>query len=156
MDAARRARPAHRIADHPAHGVAGRDRPRTDKLLAFLQCDVGDLSGGGVDLEQRAIGPGIFLDGVEEGRALGLDARRVVRAADLRARIGGCRLRRQRERGSAEKKGKADHWLSSFDQEIAVTKTPSGFRRRASGVRGGWIEVVRIADQRDVSTRLPS
>ena len=73
------------IADSPAHGVAGRDRPRTDKLLAFLQCDVGDLSGGSVDLEQRAIGPGIFLDGVEEGRALGLDARRVVRAADLRA-----------------------------------------------------------------------
>ena len=50
------------VADHPAHGVAGRDR---DQLLAGLERDVGDLVGGGVELVERALGVGIDLDGVD-------------------------------------------------------------------------------------------
>jgi hypothetical protein len=36
LHARRRAAAAHRVADDPAHGVAGRDRPRPDELLALL------------------------------------------------------------------------------------------------------------------------
>ena len=52
--------------------------------------------------------------------------------------------------------GYSGHCDSSFDQLRALTKTPSGFLRRASGVRGGCTTTVRIADQRSVAARLPS
>lgn len=52
--------------------------------------------------------------------------------------------------------GMGDHDPSSFDQLMALTKTPSGFLRTASGVRGVCRAIVRIAVQRLVSARLPS
>jgi hypothetical protein len=36
---------AERVADDPAHGVAGGDGTRADELLARLKRDVGDLAG---------------------------------------------------------------------------------------------------------------
>src|SRR3546814_17771065 len=62
MYARRRTSPAHRVADDPAHGVTGRDRPGAYKLFAFLKRDVGHLTGRGIDLLDPAIGPGILLD----------------------------------------------------------------------------------------------
>src|SRR3546814_6904607 len=50
----RRTSPAHRVADDPAHGVTGRDRPGAYKLFAFLKRDVGHLTGRGIDLIERA------------------------------------------------------------------------------------------------------
>src|SRR3546814_2605849 len=73
VNPAPRAAPAHCVTDDPAHGIPGGDRSWPDQLLAFLQHDVGDLPWRGIDLEERAFGPGIFLDRIEECRALGLD-----------------------------------------------------------------------------------
>jgi hypothetical protein len=53
---------ARGVADHPAHGVAGRHR---DQLLAGLEGNVGDLAGGGVELVEGAPGVGIDLDGID-------------------------------------------------------------------------------------------
>src|SRR5690606_18618702 len=120
------------------------------------------LPGRRINLKQGAFGPGIFLDGVEEGRAFRLDPRGVVGASDavpwLAIFGGGCRDR-QAEYCRSGKPGDTRnflHWLSSFDHEMAEINTPSGFRRRASAVRGGTRVMVAIADQRDVSMRLPS
>ena len=52
----RRADAALRIADDPAHGVAGGDGAGTDKLFTRLERDVGDLTRRGIDLIERAIG----------------------------------------------------------------------------------------------------
>src|SRR3546814_20733770 len=60
MYARRRPSPAHRVADDPAHGVNGRDRPGAYKLFAFLKRDVGHLTGRGLDLLEPAIGPRIL------------------------------------------------------------------------------------------------
>ena len=64
------------VADHPAHGVAGR---HGDELLAGLQRDVGDLVGGGVELVEGALGVGIDLDGIDVA---------VLHRIDLGERIG--------------------------------------------------------------------
>ena len=217
MHARRRAAAAHRVADDPAHGVAGRDRPGPHELLAFLKRDVRHLAGRGIDLIERAVRPGILLDGVEETVAHRLHAGGRVGGPDTAARIGGLgsrcpgrdrlqlagerqgfgdrhhldgaerfRGRRRRdlarriiianrgrlrrcggaagERGGGDKqdrrggtaKWRVRHCDSSLDQFKALTKTPSGFLRRASGVRGGCTTMVRIADQRSVAARLPS
>lgn len=52
------ARTAYRVADHPAGGIAARDR---DEVLAGLEHDVGDEPGRGVDLEDRALAERIDL-----------------------------------------------------------------------------------------------
>ena len=70
---------AFRIADDPAHSVAGGDGTRADKLLALLECDIGDLSRRRIDLIKRAFGEGIDLDGVDIAGASGLNPRRGVR-----------------------------------------------------------------------------
>src|SRR3546814_3614615 len=53
MYARRRTSPAHRVADDPAHGVTGRDRPGAYKLFAFLKRDVGHLTGRGIDRSEE-------------------------------------------------------------------------------------------------------
>ena len=217
MHARRRAAAAHRVANDPPDRIAGRDRPRPHELLAFLQGDVRYLSGRGIDLIERAVRPGILLDGVEETVTHRLHAGGGVGGPDAAARIGGLgsrrsgrdrlqlagerqgfgdrhhldgarrfRSRRRRdlarrivvgdggrlrrgggaagERGGGDKqdrrggtaKWRVRHCDSSLDQFKALTKTPSGFLRRASGVRGGCTTMVRIADQRSVAARLPS
>ena len=77
------------VADDPAHGVAGGDRPGADELLAGLERDVGDLARRGIDLIERAVGEGIDLDGVEIAGARRLNARGAVRLVDARMRVGG-------------------------------------------------------------------
>ena len=67
------------VADHPAHGVAGRDR---DQLLAGFERDVGHLVDGGIDLVERALGVGIDLDGVDVAVLGRLDAGRGVGRGD--------------------------------------------------------------------------
>lgn len=49
-----RAGTALRVADYPAHRVAGGYRARAHELLALLQGDVGDLACGRVSLIERA------------------------------------------------------------------------------------------------------
>jgi hypothetical protein len=61
----RRSRAAFRIADDPAHGVAGGDRAGADELLAFLERDIRDLAGRGIDLVEGAFGKGINLHGID-------------------------------------------------------------------------------------------
>src|SRR3546814_18675878 len=61
MYARRRTSTAHRVADDPAHGVTGRDRPGAYKLFAFLKRDVGTLTGLGLDLLERSIDAGKLL-----------------------------------------------------------------------------------------------
>jgi hypothetical protein len=80
----RRALAAGRIADHPAHGVAGRDR---DQLLTRLQRDVRDLGRRGIELVEGALGVGVDLDGVDVAVLGGLDAGIGVRVGDALLRI---------------------------------------------------------------------
>ena len=63
---------AFRIADDPAHRVAGGDGARADKLLALLEWDIGDRSGRRIDLIERAFGEWIDLDRVDIAGASGL------------------------------------------------------------------------------------
>ena len=84
----RRARAAFRIADDPAHRVAGGDGTGADKLLALLQGDVGDLSRRRIDLIERAFGKGIDLDGVDIAGAARLHPRGGVRLFHPDFRIG--------------------------------------------------------------------
>ena len=72
MDPRRGPAAADSIADHPAHRVTGCDRSRADQLFTFLQRNVGDLAGLGIDLIKRAFGVGKDLDRVDEPGALGL------------------------------------------------------------------------------------
>ena len=64
------------VADHPAHGVAGRNR---DQLLAGLERDVGDLVERGIELVKCALRVGIDLDGIDVA---------VLDRIDLGERIG--------------------------------------------------------------------
>jgi len=50
-----------------------------------------------------------LLDRIEEGRTLGLHARRIIGAADLSARIAGCGMKRNGEQGSPRKQGNPHH-----------------------------------------------
>src|SRR5204862_452770 len=89
-----RARAAGRIADDPAHGIARRNRPGPDELLAFLKRDVRHLAGRGIDLIERTVRPRILLDRIEEAVAHRLHAGSRVSRADTVARIGGFRRTR--------------------------------------------------------------
>ena len=79
VDASGIAASAFGIADDPAHGVAGRDRSRSRELLAGLERDVGDLSGRGIDLIERAGAVRKHLHGVEVSLLARFDARGIVR-----------------------------------------------------------------------------
>src|SRR3546814_6080695 len=89
MNAPRHTGAAQRVADDPADRIAGGDWSGSDELFAFLERDVGDLPRGCINLEQRAVGPGIFLDRVEKCSTVRLDARRVIGPADLHLDVGG-------------------------------------------------------------------
>src|SRR3546814_17067961 len=71
MYARRRTSPAHRVADDPAHGVTGRDRPGAYKLFAFLKRDVRHLTRRGTDLIEPDNGPGSLLGRVHIAQARG-------------------------------------------------------------------------------------
>jgi hypothetical protein len=94
------------VADHPAHGVAGRDR---DQLLSRLEGDVGDLGRRGVELVERTLGVRVDLNGVDVAVLGRLDA--CIRVGKLDPLLGlllvlhlllllrdGLELARQRER----------------------------------------------------------
>ena len=70
------------VADDPAHGVAGRDRPGAGELLARLEGDVGDLSRCDIDLIEGARAVGEHLNGVEVSLAARLDPRGAVGGLD--------------------------------------------------------------------------
>ena len=80
--------PALRVADDPAHGVAGGDGSGTDELLSGFERDVGDLAGRRVDLIEGAVGVGIDLDGVDIAGAGRLHARLAICLIDAHMRIG--------------------------------------------------------------------
>ncbi len=80
------------------------------------------------------------------------DGRRLVRRGAAGDRKTGDQ--QSRKAGFAERR--MAHEPNSFDQLIAVTKTPSGFFRSASGVDGSCRTMVRIADQRSVAASAPS
>lgn len=71
------------VADDPARGVPGGNRSRAGKLLAGFQCDVGDLTGRGIDLVKCAFAVREDLDRVVVSLATGLDAGRQTVKADL-------------------------------------------------------------------------
>ncbi len=87
-----RAGAAHRVADHPAYGVAGRDG---NDLLAWLERDVADVLRRRVELVKRALGIGIDLNGVDvailcrlnRGRFIGLGDAIFRRSEILRGRL---------------------------------------------------------------------
>src|SRR3546814_13065531 len=54
MYARRRTSPAHRVADDPAHGVTGRDRPGAYNLFAFDRTSAVSGKRVGVRLERGA------------------------------------------------------------------------------------------------------
>src|SRR3546814_10689592 len=84
------------------------------------------------------------LGGVAIALAIGLDPRLGVGATHALAGIGRIACRGgcgEQGKGGPEREREGiwrRHWLSSFDQLMAVTKSPSGFFVIASGVRGGW------------------
>jgi hypothetical protein len=82
--------PALGIADDPAHRVAGGDRTGADELLALLQSDVGDFSGRGIDLIERALGKWIDLHRIDVTGAGRLDPGR--RIGEVNALLGIARL----------------------------------------------------------------
>ena len=84
VDALRRTAGAGRVADDPAHGVAG---GHADQFFALLQHDVGDPARARIDLIQRAFGVRPHLDRVEVAVARRGDARFVVGLRDALARI---------------------------------------------------------------------
>ncbi len=92
MDATGDARSALGVADDPARRVARSDRSGARQVFARLQRDVGDLAGGGIDLIERALAPGIDLDRVVIALAAWLDARGGIGILDTTCR---------RPRGSA-------------------------------------------------------
>src|SRR3546814_11985372 len=96
--------------------MSGGDWSGSDGLFAFLERDVGDLPRGCINLDQRAVGPGIFLDRVEKCSTVRLDARRVIGPADLHLAVGGRGNRGKCERGCGHKKDKKRHWRSYFDK----------------------------------------
>ena len=81
------------VADDPAHGIPGGDRPGADELLAFLKGDVGHLPGRGIDLIERARRERIDLHGVDVAIATWLHARGGIGLFDALARIARLRLR---------------------------------------------------------------
>ena len=93
----RLARAARRVADHPAHRIARRDRA---KRFAGLQGDVGDPARRGIDMIDRPVGEGIDLDGIDEapvGSRSRRDWRRdaATRVSTERARLKACRAVRR-------------------------------------------------------------
>src|SRR3546814_6346233 len=118
--------------------VARGDWPRADELLAFLQHDVGDLSRRRIDLEECAFGPCILLDGVAIALAIGLDTGFGIGTANALAGIGriACRGGRgEHDKGGPERDREGQwrrHWLSSFDQLMAVTKDRKSTRLNSS------------------------
>ena len=93
MDLRAGAGAARRIADNPAHGVAGGDGTRADKLLARLQRNVGDFFGGGIDFVQRTLRERINLDGIDIIVADWLDPGRRVRRRHASRWVRQFRLR---------------------------------------------------------------
>ncbi len=94
MDALGRTRSALGVTNNPAHGISGRDRAGTDKLLAFLQGDVRHLTRRGIDLIERPRRERIDLYRVDVAIAGWLHPGRGVRLFDAFARIAGLRLGR--------------------------------------------------------------
>src|SRR5262249_22742272 len=87
MDAFRLPGPAFRVADDPAHRVAGGHGSGADQLLALLQGDIRYLSRRGIDLVQGAGGVRINLNGVDVAVARRLYACRLIGFGDAVGRI---------------------------------------------------------------------
>ena len=93
MDALGRTCSALGIADDPAHGIAGSDRPGADELLAFLQGNVRHLPRRGINLIERARRERIDLHRVDVTITGRLDAGRGIGFFDAFAGVAGLRLR---------------------------------------------------------------
>ena len=101
------------VADDPAHGVAGGNRTGADELLAGLQGDVGDLTGRGVDLIERAGREWIDLHGVDEAVAHRLHPRGGIGLRDALLRI--LRLWRRLAAGHGLQLTRQRQWLRQLD-----------------------------------------
>src|SRR6476661_5701498 len=82
MDAAGISVAAFGIANDPTNGVACRDRTRSRELFAFLERDIGDLSGRGIYLVQRTRTVGVDLRGVKISLLARFDPSCAVRRLD--------------------------------------------------------------------------
>src|SRR5262249_42593303 len=114
VDAFRLPGPTFGVADDPARRVAGGHRSRSNKLLAFLQGDIRNLSRGGIDLVQSAGRIRINLHGVDVAVAGRLYAGRLI---GLGHAVG--RVLRFRTQGSSARQGLELAWkrerLGDFD-----------------------------------------
>ena len=95
MDLLIRCRTAGRIADNPAHRVAGGDG---DEVLARLQGKIADLFGCGIEMIKGAFAEREHLDGIDIAVARRLFERRLVSGIDPCRRRGRFRLMRCRRR----------------------------------------------------------
>src|SRR3546814_10950864 len=120
--------------------MSGGDWSGSDGLFAFLERDVGDLPRGCINLEQRAVGQGIFLNRVEKCSTVRLEARRVIGRADLHLDVGGRGNRGKCERDGGQKKEKNGTCWSSFAQFTALKKITHGWGRKDPGAGGGWTD----------------
>lgn len=79
VDAPGAALPAQRVADHPAHRISSRD---VDELFAGLQYNGRYLLGARIEPVERAVSPGIHLNGVDVAGAGRFDTRGLVGFGD--------------------------------------------------------------------------
>src|SRR5258708_14027021 len=93
MDAPGRTCSTLGIADDPAHGIAGRDRTGSDKVLALLEGDIRHLPWRGINLIERARRERIDLHCIDVAISARLHASGGVGFFDTFARIGRLRLR---------------------------------------------------------------
>src|SRR5262249_41019321 len=105
VDAFRLPGPTFGVTDDPAHRVAGGHRSRSNKLLAFLQGDIRNLSRGGIDLVQSAGRIRINLHGVDVAVGGRLYAGRLI---GLGHAVG--RVLRFRTQGSSARHGLELAW----------------------------------------------
>jgi hypothetical protein len=138
VDAFRLPGPAFRIADDPAHRVAGGHGPRPNKLLAFLQGDICYLSWRRIDLVQGAGRVRVNLHGVDVAVACRLYACGLVSVGDAIGRI--LRLRTQ---GSSARHSLELAWKWKRLRDLDNLHRPRWF-----ALEYGRLGIVVVADVR--------
>ena len=150
VDLLGRARAALGVAYDPAHGVAGRYGTGANECLSGLQGNVGDLTGGGIHLVERAFDERIDLDGVDEAIPDWLHARSRIGLIYPYGGIGGfwrgfavltdwLQLSRQRQHLRQLNHFDWRGWIGSKDggSGFIVGDLRRLHRRGAAGERGG-------------------
>ena len=146
MDAPGGAAAALGVADNPACGVAGSDRPGSGQAFAGFKRDVGDLAGCGIDLIEGAFAPGIDLDCIVVTIPAWLDAGRRIGILNPAGRrgCGGTPTRRRPARRNVQRLRALIPQHGGNDRQCRhigiVADLRRLLRRGASGQRSGGKE----------------